>query len=603
MFRASDLWRPKWDGRRGSATYGELTIGKALDGAREFYTGHVNGQYATGGSHQADSGKRKSQATLLVGLAEDAELWHTPEYDAFATIEVDGHKENYSFRSSGFKRWLSHRFYGQVGTVPNAQAIQDALSVINGKAVYEGPEHTVFTRLAGYDGRIYLDLANSTWEAVEVTDTGWQVIATPPVKFRRQKGMLPLPAPMAGGNIESLRSLVNVRDRVDWTLLLAWLVAALRPTGPYPILVLHGEQGSAKSTLARVLRAFIDPNTAPLRSEPKEPRDLMIAATNSWCMALDNISHLPVWLSDAVCRLSTGGGFATRTLYENDEETIFDAQRPIILNGIDELAVRGDLLDRAIILYLPKIEEAERREEKRFWAEFESARPIVLGGLLDAVSLALRDVDQVQLPRLPRMADFAIWSVAAAPALGFSQEAFVDAYSTNRDSANELTLESSTLVPPLRAMVANKGGWMGSATDLLGELDKRADERTKRQKGWPSNARVLSNTLRRLTHNLRVDGIDVTFDRGRGKARRRIITITQVEGIYRPPASNRPTEGIPYTNPHLTADAKPNDADANDGGSVHISVRNSVSEKGSSDAADDTDARILGLSKDVLEVE
>ena len=144
---------------------------------------------------------------------------------------------------------------------------------------------------------------------------------------------------------------------------------------------------------------------------------------------------------------------------------------------------------------------------------------------------------------------------------------------------------------------------MGSATDLLGELDKRADERTKRQKGWPSNARALSNALRRLTHNLRVDGIDVTFDREKDKARRRIITITKVEGIYRPPASDRPTEELPNTNPGQTADAKPNDADANDGGSVHISVRNFVSEKGSSDAADDTDARIPGLSKDVLEVE
>ena len=136
-----------------------------------------------------------------------------------------------------------------------------------------------------------------------------------------------------------------------------------------------------------------------------------------------------------------------------------------------------------------------------------------------------------------------------------------------------------------------------------GELDKRADERTKRHESWPSNARALSNALRRLTHNLRATGINVEFGREQDKGRRRIITITNVDGIYRPPASNRPTEGMPDTNPNLTADGKPNHEDTNDDGSVHISVRNSVSEKGSSDAADDTDARILGLSKDVLEVE
>jgi len=290
---------------------------------------------------------------------------------------------------------------------------------------------------------------------------------------------------VAGGNIESLRSLVNVRGRVDWILLLAWLTAAMRPSGPYPVLVLHGEQGSAKSTLARLLRALIDPNTAPLRSEPKEPRDLMIAATNSWCMALDNISHLPVWLSDAVCRLSTGGGFATRTLYENDEETIFDAQRPIILNGIEELATRGDLLDRAIILYLPKIEEAERREEKRFWAEFESARPLVLGGFLDAVSLALRNVDQVRLPRLPRMADFAEFATAAEGEMGWPSASFMEAYDDNRDNANEAALEASPVTDAIQSLLGSNPAVEETATELLVKLGGEVSNKTSGRQSDP----------------------------------------------------------------------------------------------------------------------
>ncbi len=129
------------------------------------------------------------------------------------------------------------------------------------------------------------------------------------------------------------------------------------------MLVLHGEQGSAKSTLVRILRALIDPNTAALRAAPRDERDLVIAARNSWCLALDNLSHLPDWLSDALCRLATGSGFATRELYTDAEETIFAAQRPIVLNGIEELATRGDLLDRALLLYLPAIPEAQRHDE------------------------------------------------------------------------------------------------------------------------------------------------------------------------------------------------------------------------------------------------
>src|SRR5207247_939244 len=155
-----------------------------------------------------------------------------------------------------------------------------------------------------------------------------------------------------GGQLSELRQFINVKDDDDWKLLVAFLTAALRPKGPYPVLVLHGEQGSAKSTTARVLRAMVDPNSSPLRSEPRDGRDLMIAANNACLVCFDNLSRIPRWLSDCICRLATGGGFSTRALYTNEEEALFDAQRPVIITGIEELASRGDLLERSIILYL-----------------------------------------------------------------------------------------------------------------------------------------------------------------------------------------------------------------------------------------------------------
>jgi len=146
--------------------------------------------------------------------------------------------------------------------------------------------------------------------------------------------------PEKGGHIDELRPFVDVANDVHWVMIVAWIVAAFRPTGPYPVLVVNGEQGSAKSTVCRILWMLFDPNAAPLRSEPKEPRDLMIAATNAWCLMLENLSGVPAWLSDALCRIATGGGFATRKLYSDDEEKLFDAQRPVVLNGIPELATR-----------------------------------------------------------------------------------------------------------------------------------------------------------------------------------------------------------------------------------------------------------------------
>src|SRR5262245_60411988 len=286
----------------------------------------------------------QSQATILVNLAIRAadELFHSAEGDAYATIDVEGHQETWLLKVRGFRRWLARLFYEEMRKAPGSQAVQDALAVLEGKALYDGPEYPVYTRLAAVNGTIYLDLGNPAWQAVEITPTSWQVMSTPPVKFRRAKGMLPLPVPATGGSLQRLRQFTNLSHDNDWRLVVSWLLAALRPTGPYPVLVVYGEQGSAKSSLVRVLRALVDPNTAALRTTSREERDLVIAATNGWLIALDNLSHLPDWLSDALCRLATGSGFATRELYTDADETIFAAQRPIVLNGIAEVATRVD---------------------------------------------------------------------------------------------------------------------------------------------------------------------------------------------------------------------------------------------------------------------
>jgi hypothetical protein len=184
------------------------------------------------------------------------------------------------------------------------------------------------------------------------------------------------------------------------------MVMKFCPRGPYPVLVLGGEHGSAKTETAKRFRSLVDPNAAPNRGEPREARDLMIAARKGWILAFDNLSYLPVWLSDGLCRLATGGGFATRELYSDDDEVIFAATRPVILNGIGEVVSRSDLLDRTILLTLPVIPERKRRDERDLERAFGQARPRILGTLLDAASCALRNRDTVRLSRKPRMADF-----------------------------------------------------------------------------------------------------------------------------------------------------------------------------------------------------
>ena len=284
------------------------------------------------------------QAQVLVDLAGEAELFHDADGEPYATLPVGEHRETYRIRSKSFKCWLQKLFYEAEGKPAGSQALTDALGALEGMAIFDGAEREAHVRLAEHGEAIYLDLCGKDWEVVEITPEGWRVIPgeTAPVRFRRSRGMLPLPYASKDGDLAGLRRLLNLPEEYQgaWVLIAAWLAAALRPRGPYPVLVLQGEQGSAKSTAQRMLRALVDPSTVPLRTAPREERDLMIAATNGWCVAYDNLSGLPIWLSDALCRLATGGGFGTRQLYSDQEEVLFAAMRPAMLNGIADVATR-----------------------------------------------------------------------------------------------------------------------------------------------------------------------------------------------------------------------------------------------------------------------
>jgi hypothetical protein len=485
-----------------------------------------------GGAANDNRGGKVSAATALVRMAEDAELFHSPDGRTWVTVAVDNHRETHALDSQSFSRWLARRFFLADGTAPGSQALSAALNVLAGKALYEGPEMPVFVRVAGHPGAVYLDLCDPAWRVVEITAHGWRLVDRPPVKFRRARGMLALPEPQSGETHPGadLRQILNIVEDRDWRLILAWLVGALQPVGPFPVLALHGEQGSAKSTTARILRALIDPSSAPLRAEPREPRDLAIAASNGWVIALDNLSYVPDWLSDALCRLSTGGGFSTRALFTNDEEVLFDAKRPIILNGIDEVASRSDLLDRAIVVSLPAIHEESRRPESEVLRATEAMCPGMLGTLLDGIASALRDIESTRLERLPRMADFARWATAAEPGLGLDAGVIVAAYDANRSTANEIAVDVSAIGGPIRELVADGAAWTGTASELLEALGRRVSDATKSQRGWPKNARALSGAIRRLAPNLRAVGVAVSLDvRESSDRRRRLVSLEPVK--------------------------------------------------------------------------
>jgi hypothetical protein len=463
------------------------------------------------------AGSEPSQGSLLVELAE-VELFTTSLGEAYARIPVGGHVETRPIRSKAFRQWLARCYYQCYGRTAHAQAMQDALTTIEGHALFDSYQAEVHVRIGTHENLVYLDLADESWRAVEISRDGWRVVADPTVRFRRTPGMLPLPEPVNGSDLGLFREFVNVEDD-DWRLLIGWLVGAVRPRGPYPLLCLHGEQGSAKTTSAAMVCGLIDPRVGRLRAEPRDDRELMVSARSNWVLAFDNVSRLSPWLSDAMCRLATGGGLATRKLYTDAEEMIFEAQRPIILTGIEEVATRGDLLDRAIIASLPRI--ASYRSEAELWQLYEQLRPAILGALLDAVACALLNEHDVELARVPRMADFAIWVTAAEPALGWAEGSFLVSYEHKRDETHELALEASPIAQAMQDIV-EEAEFFGTATHLLERLNLAAGEERVRKPDWPRNGRALSGHLRRIAPNLRQLGIEVEFNQKLGRSRRAI---------------------------------------------------------------------------------
>jgi hypothetical protein len=486
----------------------------------------------------ATSDEKESVAQTLLRVASRARLLRGIDGRFYASVPVGDRCECHELRSARFSRWLT-RAYRQAGhLIPPAETLNGVVALLEAEAEQDGATETAFLRVgtASTDegptasSTHYIDLGDRSFRAVEMGPGQWKLVDRPPVHFLRPDGCRALPVPTQDGSIELLRTYVNVVPS-EFCLLVAWLTAALCPVGPYPLLVLTGEQGSAKSTLARIARLLVDPHSSPLRSEPQSRRDLMVGAVNNWLLAFDNLSAIPGWLSDGLCRLATGGSFAARKLYDDEQEHHLSACRPVLVNGITSLARRGDLVDRSLFLNLPPIPDARRQYEKDLWGAFQADYPRLFGALLDAVAGGLKSLPEIQLETRPRMADFARWGEAVSHALGQPPKAFLSAYLENRYGANLSAVDDSPVASAVFELVREIPSWSGTATQLFGLLTSAVNSPAAGVKRWPRNAMWLSDNLRRAAPGLRSIGVFVTFGRA---GRSRIITIDRREPENQP---------------------------------------------------------------------
>jgi hypothetical protein len=422
----------------------------------------------TGPADNADKAdKRSATARILdvlrVGISELFHDGSTP----YAAVSGSQGPCYFNLESPEFKAWASQHVYHHMAYVPTTLQWEQCRNQLVGEALYKGPEQRVYLRVAPAEGGgVWIDLGDGQY--VAVTARGWSLEREAGVRFRKPSRMTALPTPVRGGHVMHLRPFVNCED-AEFYILVAFVLAALRPTGPYPILEISGEMGSAKSTTTRLVRLLIDPHTSDLRGAVRSEQQLAVQAQHCHLVVLDNVSAISAEISDVLCRLSTGGEYGTRRLYSDLEEVTVQLYRPCALNGIGTIVERSDLMDRCWPVVLRGLAPGERMSETAYWEQVHAVLPAVFGALLDGLVTAVRDVDGVRLEAPGRLVDAEAWATAAETGLQLAAGTFASSLRHRTRAALWRAMDTDPdLWSRLEQLARQPHGWKGTVMELKG---------------------------------------------------------------------------------------------------------------------------------------
>jgi len=495
------------------------------------------------GAHQDSSSKSgDSQSTQLVQLAEELYDFGQSEAGEPFGIRKDGPNLARMLRSGrdSIRAELAARYQERYHRVPSTTAIANALLVLEGRAL-DRPRVPVALRLARSGDSIVLDMGDPSGRAIIIRPgIGWGVEHRSPVLFRRTELTGAYREPESAGSLDLLLRFINI-DATLWPLLKGFLVAALIPGIPHTVLALQGEQGTGKSSAARYLVLIVDPSPAPLRSSPRDVEGWSVAAAGSWVVCLDNISRIPDFLIDAICRAVTGDALVRRALYTDSSLSVLAYRRVVMLTSIDPGAMRGDLADRLVLMELETIPPKRRQLENDLNAEFERLRPAILGGLLDLTARILAVLPSVKLDEYPRMADFAKVLAALDAVEGTS------ALETYRELAKRVVgdvVDSDLVAAALQKLIQDTGGWSGSPTELLREIEPLEDG-WRPPHGWPVTPQAMAAAVRRLAPTLRALGYTVDMPPRRHHKEKTIIRLGKTETYVNGGVASSPREDAP----------------------------------------------------------
>jgi len=461
-----------------------------------------------------DRAKPKVAAQLLEVALTDYAFVKDMEGQAFAVAQ-DGPSIALPLRGeSSYRKRLAKDFHTQTGQVVNASALTDALLILDARVEGEIPRR-VHQRVAITETGILLDLGRPDYQVVDVSPHAWQIRplnGSDPL-FRRSRAMGVMPLPEADGDLNSLWEVVNVRP-ADRPVLAAFMAASFLPEVAQPFVLLKGEQGTGKTTAAKMLLSLLDPGPGQMTSTPRTEKDFAVAARGHTVLGVDNLSTITPALSDMICRAVTGESIVSRALYTDDGVSILSYRIGLIISSIDPGALRGDLAERMLPIQLEPILKG-RRVEQELWASFTRALPGMLGAVLDLVVVALRHLPTVGQPEVgwPRMADFG--KLLAALDVEYGTTGLASYTQMILDSELDV-VSGDPLSDALLRLAGKEPAWKGTPTELLTDLLINNDYTPEERRGWRT-AQEMCQTLARLSRGLRLAGLEVTSGKSNGR--------------------------------------------------------------------------------------
>jgi hypothetical protein len=464
------------------------------------------------------SSPKTKQSEIIIEIAKKMckQFFHDQFNTAYAVVVLGDHTEVIALDNKRFKNYICGIYYETKNSVPNAESIKGAINVLKYEADFKGDMIPLQLRVASYDSddSILYDLTNKDWDIVRITAEGWNIEKSP-IIFRRYSNQLPQVFPSRDYEqdvFDQFINLVNVKDDDNKLLLKCYIIALFVPGIQKAIQMLHGDQGAAKTTFQELEKMLVDPSSILTLAFPRDTNEFIQKLAHNYIAYFDNVSHIPDWISDILCRAVTGSGFSKRQLWTDDDDIVYNFIRCVGFNGINLAATKADLLDRGLIIQLSKISKKDRRLRSDILSEFYELRPKLLGYIFNILVKVLGTMSSVELDELTRMADFAKICETISRCMGNKDNAFIDAYNRNIQLQTEQVLESNIIAPIIVKFMEDKSKWTGSATELLGYMEPIAEQMriNTRSRGYPKSPNALSKKLNEIKATLGEIGISIT---------------------------------------------------------------------------------------------